>query len=281
MNPADQPQAEQMADESMVRNLAAQAECIWPQECGLFRAYGLRPDARVLDVGCGTGEITGRLAEELPGARLLGVDLIEDHLELARRRWAAHGDRLEFAGGDAFALDHPDGAFDLTVCRHVLQAVAEPERAVAELVRVTRPGGVVHLLVEDYGMMHFPDWGGDLGAGGGATDPDRFWLDGPITFAARTGTDLRIGRKAYRILRELGLEDVRVDYVTVDPLRAPREAFARIWVAWRDGYAEAIARETELELDAVRAHFDGMLAELRDGDGYAVWQVPVVSGRPS
>lgn len=268
-----------MAHESMVRNLAAQAECIWPQERELLRAYGLAADARVLDVGCGTGEITARLAAELTGARLVGVDLIEDHLRLARERHAGLAGRVEFRAGDAFALEFEPDSFDLTLCRHVLQAVAEPERLVAELVRVTRSGGVVHLLVEDYGMMHFPDRSGDLGDGGGARDPDRFWLDGPITFAARTGTDLRIGRKAYRLLRALGLSEVRVDYVTVDPLRSPRAAFVRVWEAWRDGYAEAIAGATALPLESVRAHFESMLAELRDPEGYAVWQVPVVSGR--
>ena len=277
MTTRPQPQAEQMADESMVRNLAAQAECIWPQERDLFLRYEV--PARVLDLGCGTGEITARLAREWPAARLVGIDLIEEHLNHARASHPDVADRIDFMRGDAFALDFPDASFDLCVCRHVLQAVRAPERAVAELVRATRPGGHVHLLVEDYGMMHFPDWGGDLGAGGGRTDPDRFWLDGPMVFAARTGTDLRIGRKAYGILRALGLAEVRVDYVTVDPLRSPRAAFVRVWEAWRDGYSEAIARESSLPLAAVRAHFEGMLAELRRGDGYAVWQVPIVSGR--
>ena len=274
-----QPQAEQMAHESMVRNLAAQAECIWPAERELFRAYGLPADAHVLDIGCGTGEITARLAAELPGARLVGIDLIESHLAFARERYDALSARVQFQAGDAFKLEHPDHSFDLSMCRHVMQAVSEPERIAAEMVRVTRPGGVVHLLVEDYGMMHFPDWTGDLGAGDGRSDPDRFWLDGPITFAARTGTDLRIGRKAFGILRRLGLSDVRVDYITVDPIRAPREAFVRIWEAWKDGYADVIARETKLPLNQVRAHFDGMTAAIRDPDSYAVWQVPVVSGR--
>lgn len=46
------PQAEQMADESMVRGLAAQAEAIWPQESAFFDRYTLPDGARVLDLGC-------------------------------------------------------------------------------------------------------------------------------------------------------------------------------------------------------------------------------------
>ena len=55
------PQAEQMADESMIRNLGRQAEAIWPQERKFFERYGLGPGTKVLDVGCGTGEIAERL----------------------------------------------------------------------------------------------------------------------------------------------------------------------------------------------------------------------------
>ena len=63
------PQAEQMAHESMVRNLAAQANAIWPQEETLFARYGLAGDLRIADIGCGSGEITSRLARLYPRAR--------------------------------------------------------------------------------------------------------------------------------------------------------------------------------------------------------------------
>src|SRR5947207_14176724 len=71
------PQAKEMADESMVRNLAAQAEAIWLQEKHLFDRYRLPVDANVLDAGCGTGEISLRLAQLAPHARVLGVDVID------------------------------------------------------------------------------------------------------------------------------------------------------------------------------------------------------------
>ena len=90
------PQAKQMADESMVRNLAAQAQAIWPQESKLLRRYALPPDARILDAGCGTGEGSSRLAELFPGASVLGVDIIDAHLDLARARYAQLAPRLQF-----------------------------------------------------------------------------------------------------------------------------------------------------------------------------------------
>src|SRR5687768_1539836 len=114
------PQAEQMAHESMVRNLAAQAEAIWPQERPLFRRYAVPERARVLDVGCGTGEIVLRLGREHPRVSLVGIDVHEPHLALARERSHELGSRVEFRLGDAFDLDFPDRSFDLCVCRHML-----------------------------------------------------------------------------------------------------------------------------------------------------------------
>src|SRR5215471_6107085 len=97
------PQAREMADESMVRNLAAQAEAIWPQEEPIFARHPLG-SASVLDVGCGTGEIEARLAAKYPQACFVGIDLEEPHLEKARAKSAKFGPRVRFQTGDALAM---------------------------------------------------------------------------------------------------------------------------------------------------------------------------------
>jgi SAM-dependent methyltransferase len=264
------PQAKEMADESMVRNLAAQADAIWPQEQPLFDRYRLPAEANILDAGCGTGEISLRLAQMFPHCRMLGVDVIDDHLALARARCAALGERVRFENRSIFELGLPGATFDLVVCRHVLQAVPHAERALAELVRATRSGGRIHVIAEDYLMIHFERR---------RLDPDDFWSVAPRQFGEAIGTDLRIGRRAYGILRRLGLDDITIDYVVVDPLRVPRETFAAIWGAWRDGYADTIATNTSISRDVFLAQFDDMIATLRDPSGYGVWHVPVVAGR--
>ncbi len=79
---------------------------------------GLRPGARVLDVCCGSGASAIPAAEAVgPSGSVLGVDLSEDLLELARAK--ARSRRLaniEFRAGDMLALDLPDSAFDAVVC---------------------------------------------------------------------------------------------------------------------------------------------------------------------
>ena len=262
------PQAREMADESMVRNLAAQAAAIWPQELPIVRAHAVPAAPRILDVGCGTGEITSRLAEELPAARVVGVDIIDDHLALARRRYAALADRLTFQHGDAFALPFHDGEFDLVVCRHMLQAVPQPERVLGELVRVARPGGALHLVVEDYDMIH---------AAPTRVDVSEFWHGAPRAYAAATGCDLHIGRDVFQHLRRLGLADIRYHYVAVDTVRVPREMFAAIFEAWRDGYVDNIAHYWRRTPAEVRDYFQATIDCIRDPAGFALWLVPVVT----
>ncbi len=264
------PQAEQMADESMVRNLAAQAEAIWPQEQAFFARYELHGESRIADIACGTGEITARLAALYPRAEVVGVDLLEQLVNHARRRHAALAPRVRFEQGDAFELGMPPEHFDLVVCRHMTQLVPEPERVLSELERICKAGGWLHVLSEDYGMLHMI---------AGEVDPDRLWHEGAIAYLRAIHTDGRIGRRTYTLMKQLGLEDLRVDYATVDTLRVPRETFASIMDAWRDGYSEVISTHTTLALEDTRRLFAYASASIRNPDHYAVWQVPVISGR--
>lgn len=262
------PQGQQMADESMVRTLAAQIEATWPQEKRLIDLYRLPRKARVLDVGAGTGEFSARIAEAHPEAQVLGVELLRTSVEHARTRHAAFAPRLSFETGDAFHLAQPDDTFDLVANRHMIQSVPHVERILAELVRVARPGGHVHVLAEDYLMLHMMS---------GPLDPDVFWRKGAVDFAVRTGTDARIGRRAWTLLREAGLKDVRVDYVVVDTLRVPRRVFADIITAWRDGYVEPMSAQ-DFPPMLVRQHFDEIIGSILNPEHYAVWHVPIVSG---
>lgn len=264
------PHVQQMADESMVRTLAAQAEAIWPQESELIRRYGLGPDIAILDAGCGTGEGSARLAAFFPQSQVLGVDILDHHLDLARQRHAALAPRLRFEHQSIFELPAANDTYDLTVCRHVIHSIPHADRVLAELTRVTKPGGRLHLIPEDYGMLHFQ---------AGALDLRQFWHEGPQRFGEVTGTDLYVGRNSYSHLRALGLIDITVDYVVVDTLRVPRPVFADILVAWRDGYVDPISEVTGRSREEIAAAFDQMIADIQNPDRYAVWFVPVVAAR--
>ena len=270
MNDPLNPQAEQMTHESMLRTLALQTEAIWPQERLFFHRYDIPASANVIDIACGTGEVTSRLADLYIQAQILGVDVEEQLLRVARKKCESLGKRVQFSIDNAFQLSAADNTFDLTVCRHLLQIIPNPFQAIVEAVRVTKPGGWVHFLSEDYGMIYFSPT---------ELDNDRFWHRGPIMLGKSMGTDMRVGRATYSMFRELGLQDIAVDYVVVDTVRVSREIFIPLWEAWRDGYTDVLADHTEFTREEVAAHWADMLACLHNPNGYAVWQIPVVSGR--
>jgi ubiquinone/menaquinone biosynthesis C-methylase UbiE len=101
-------------------------------------------EERALDAGTGTGALAFALAPHV--AEVLGVDREAALLEQARLRASAFPN-VTFAEGDIERLDLVDAAFDLVGCARTLHHVRRPELALAELARVTRPGG--HVLVID------------------------------------------------------------------------------------------------------------------------------------
>jgi SAM-dependent methyltransferase len=119
-----------------------------------------RPGGVCLDVGCGTGALTGALARAIDPMRVEGVDPSLPFVEYAR----AHTDdsRVVFAVADARTLPYAEGAFDVVVSGLMINFVDPPGAAVAEMIRVARRGGIVGAYVWDYAegmrlLRHFWD----------------------------------------------------------------------------------------------------------------------------
>ncbi|WP_372410359.1 methyltransferase domain-containing protein [Streptomyces luteireticuli] len=110
--------------------------------------------SHVLDVGCGTGaDVRGLAARVGPGGRAVGIDSSRESVERAR----AAGPSAEFRHGDAEALPFADGSFDAVRAERVIEHVEDPQRAVKEMLRVTKPGGRVLAVDPDHGL-----WAPDL-----------------------------------------------------------------------------------------------------------------------
>lgn len=107
---------------------------------------GLAPDSRAVDVGCGTGEHAFALAT-LYGFRVLGLDPVQRHLDLARAARREQADpiaaRVSFERGTAAHVPVHDGDVDLIWCHDVLPHVDDAAVALREFARVLRPGGYV------------------------------------------------------------------------------------------------------------------------------------------
>lgn len=96
---------------------------------------------RVLDVGCGTGNFSLRLARM--GCAVTGVDISEKMLAAAREKAGREGLEAKFLNMDALALEFADGAFDAAVSMAAFEFIGRPEEALSEMFRAVREGGVV------------------------------------------------------------------------------------------------------------------------------------------
>ena len=112
----------------------------------IVRAVGATYQDTVLDVACGTGVVVFQLAKT--AKRVVGLDLTGEMLQRARKQRHEQGiANVRFVLGEAEALPFPDDRFDATVCRMSVHHFADPARVLAEMARVTRPGG--RLVIAD------------------------------------------------------------------------------------------------------------------------------------
>ena len=120
----------------------------------------LRAGMDLLDVGCGPASITADLAERVAPGRVVALDAAAGALEAARKTLRERGlsEQVELTSGDVMALPFEDASFDVVHAHQVLQHLADPVGALAEMRRVTRPGGIVAVRDAVYSAMTwFPE----------------------------------------------------------------------------------------------------------------------------
>ena len=204
-----------------------------------YQLMQLAPGQRVLDVGCGPGLDTVPLAEIVgPAGHVTGVDADEDMLrqadELARTRGLDN--RIIHRHADAGALPFADASFD--ACRaerllQVLPATLDPAAVVAEMVRVTRPGGRVVLADADWATA--------------SVDFDDAALERRLLafFAERLRPNGFAGRQLYRLLRQAGLDDLAVEVMPMVHADLSQSPYGE-WLP-KEAVAAGIATSAEAE----------------------------------
>lgn len=140
-----------------VRRRTHQLYTVDPVDFGRWTLERLpwRGDERVLDVGCGPGDLLGAMARQHSGwGMLAGLDFSAGMVAQAARQTG--GRKVHFFVGDAQVLPFPDGAFDVVMARHMLYHVPDVDRAVSEAARILSPGG--YLLATTNSTHTMPEY---------------------------------------------------------------------------------------------------------------------------
>jgi SAM-dependent methyltransferase len=130
------------------------AEAAWlGYKARSFELLLLAEGDHVLDVGCGTGEDARAITGRAPGVSVTGIDASDDKIREARARTLGLPRPVDFQVGDVYALPFDDEAFDACRADRVFHHLVDPEKALAEMVRVTRSGGRVVVSDTDYDTL--------------------------------------------------------------------------------------------------------------------------------
>jgi ubiquinone/menaquinone biosynthesis C-methylase UbiE len=219
----------------------------------MCEAAQVRAGQRVLDVGCGSGALVAALAEVLGAENITGVDPSEPFVEATSTR--VPGARVLVGSGES--LPFADGEFDATLSQLVVNFLADPERGLGEMSRVTRPGGVVAGCVWDYGgemTMLRTFW--DAAA---ALDPER-------TAPLMEAHTMRFARpeELGALWRSAGLAEVEVSPIVVE---ASYDDFEDLWSPFPTGVGPAGAYAASLDPDSQALLHDEYARRLGQPEG--------------
>ena len=178
------------------------------------RIYGTFDDLRflavqksdhVLDAGCGSGNITRTIAGELKEGSVTGIDREPKYIDFARRTALANGlSNAKFEVGDATELPFSDQTFDIVWSKHLLQWVPGRAKALAEFVRVAKPGGrVICCNFDRFCLAHYPV---DAVL---QSELERWFSSANKAL----GFDNDLGRKLPHMFKEAGLTNIEADFI--------------------------------------------------------------------
>ena len=165
-----------------------------------FFLPNLKSGMNLLDCGCGQGNITMGLAEAVSPGNVTGIDVGEPSIERARAAANDNGvTNVEFHVGSVYELPFPDGSFDAVFTHAMLEHLTEPMKALSEMNRVLKSGGVIGIReIDQDGMIWYPP------------EP-LFEIDNEVMCKVwqANGGDPFIGRRSKALLREAGFENIQ------------------------------------------------------------------------
>lgn len=232
------------------------ARVMAPTTNQLFGRIGIAPSSRCLDVGCGGGDVSVALARLIPDGSVLGVDIDETKIELARTEAADAGlGNVEFQVRDVMEPFPHGERFDVVYVRFVLTHLPDPATALASMCACLAPGGV--LVAEDIDFTgHFC-----------APHQPAFWryVELYTTAVQRRGGDPNIGPRLPGLLHAAGLSRLGVNVVQPAGLSGEVKLISPITL---EAIADAVLATGLADLDELSQTVDDLYRVAQDDDTF-------------
>jgi ubiquinone/menaquinone biosynthesis C-methylase UbiE len=235
-----------------------------PSTEAIFRKIGLEPGLRVVEIGCGSGNMTCWLAEQVgPDGKVVGIDFSADSLEQARRQATSRGlKNVEFQTGDINALAQPAQSFDIAYCRCVLMHQQRPEVGLAQMAKVVRPGGTVLCEELDLSRCLFDP---------PAPHMQRL-MELSVALGDQQGVQYRLGSMLNSLFQKAGLENYEVTVITPTILHGPTKQLLTLSFQQYAPKALATGLASTTEVDQILAD-----AKRTDADTTTLYGMPPMS----
>jgi len=277
------PQNDLQSIDALFSMLNAQAEAVWPQEREILLKHfenSRSISLNILDIGCGCGEACFRMSQLFPKADIVGIDLSEQNIQFCKDRLQRLSSMtrsseslacMRFQVGNAYELSKHFAckSFDLITCRSVLHAIYRPELVLGEMIKIAKPGGIIHMLNEDYGMIFSHPVSSGV---------RKLW-DATVQFFSETGSNGLLGRASFSMVKEYEknlaspLKNIEVNFIFADTMHVARETIAKIFSSWKDGYCKITAEHSSLSEQECKQYYDEIIRCIESESGYVCWQL--------
>ncbi|CAF1680283.1 unnamed protein product [Rotaria magnacalcarata] len=241
---------------------------------------------RILDVGCGTGELLTRLIGQnglfeqvarSKGQRLeiYGVELDKAMCEFCKQRLnsISVGAHVSVTVQNACATKLPfePNMFDIVMNRHMLHSV--PRGVIPDILkesyRVLKSDGIIHFVAEDIEMIYTSSNDDDK-----IEEQHQLWSKGIYKTGAELGVDLRIGRKLPAMLNHHDFIVRFVKFACVDTCSLNQQSLVSLFQSWRSAFANGWQKnKIDSDYDVL---FNNFINVVQDKQEYACWSVPIM-----
>ena len=265
------PGQEAMETATFIPVLRTQTKIIWEQEKDILPRHGLKQGMKIADICCGIGDFAILLYKHFQPSELVAVDHSKSSLKYARkvaRAFQVKG--IDFRYGDASSLLLDDNYFDFVTCRLSLQIFHQPEKILAELRRILKPGGRLYLTNETFSKCF----------GEPCSESISWTYQQASALFALSGMNLEFGTQMNRHLKEAHMTDIRIEPMILTNTNSDPEAFVEVILSWKDYIAGELAVNAQKDegfRQKLAAGFDDHIRAVTHAKGFAGWPIWVAS----